>query len=372
MNQYQISLFRDLEALIATNEAFYRQEFTKDESVFWVYNYRLASYTDFLSPGAIEARGVTFEVNRVGIPTRLVALPMHKFFNRFENPSTIDVDMNDIESIEDKSDGSLISSYMHNGQVFLKSKGSLFSDQAVAAMVWLDQPEQADFKRLVTEYTREFYTVNMEWVSPENRIVLGYLEPRLIVLNVRDMMNGKYNTFHAEAFKAYKSPEVDLKGLSLIDFVDQIPDMQEDIEGYVIKMNTGQWMKIKTKKYLALHHCKDSVNNPRRLWEVIVNEGIDDIRAMFYEDALLIKQIDEMQTKVDHVYNRMVNIVESFYGENDHLERKDYAIKAQAEVDKLYFNLVMNCYLNKPINYKEFLIKHYKSFGIVDNMSTDG
>ncbi len=366
MNQYQQLLFNDLEFLIQNNEAFYRQEFVKDERKYVIYNYRLASYTDFLAPGAIEARGTTFELNGEGKAVRLVALPMHKFFNRFENPSTMDVDITAIESIEDKSDGSLISSYMHHGQVFLKTKGSLFSDQAVAAMYWLDQPEQAEFKRLVTEYTMELYTVNMEWVSPENRIVLGYLEPRLIVLNVRDTMNGTYNTFHANAFKAYMAPDVDLKGLSLIDFVNQIPDMQEDIEGYIVKMKGGLWMKIKTKKYLALHHCKDSVNNPRRLWEVIVNEGIDDIRAMFHEDALLIRQIDEMQTKVDHVYNHMINIVETFYGENKHLERKDYAIKAQATVDKLYFSLVMNLYLEKPVNYKQFLISKYKNFGIRD------
>lgn len=216
-------------------------------------------------------------------------------------------------------------------------------------------------------YELSGYTVNLEWVSPNNRIVIGYLEPMLIVLNIRHRNCGSYVTIEKDDYLyQFTKNEVDTKGLSLVDFVNQIPDMLDDIEGFIVKMKTGLWVKIKTNKYLALHHCKDSVNNPRRLWEVIVNEGIDDVRVIFHEDALLIKQIDEMQEKVDGIYNSMVTLVETFYKENKHLDRKDFAIKGQAEVPKIYFSLVMNLYLEKPNDYKWFLIKHYKNFGIKD------
>lgn len=351
--------------LVAFNDAFYFQDFIWGASIYRIFNYRLASYTDFMMPDAIECRGIMFEVDNDN-PVRLVSRPMQKFFNRFENPITMDVDLTQIDSISNKADGSLISTWMHDGDLRLKTKGSISSDQALAAMKWMEQ-QDSRFVSALHSFDVQGYTVNMEWVSPENRIVLGYVEPRLIVLNIRHRDTGKYEQIEEDDYLyQYMDPPVDTKELSLIDFVEQIPDMLDDIEGYVIKMKTGLWMKIKTKKYLSLHHCKDSVNNPRRLFEAIVDEGVDDIRSMFHEDKLLISQIDAMQVKVDHLYNSMVTSVESFYNDNKHLERKDYAIKAQSEVDKLYFGLVMMKYLDKPTDYKGFLKKSYKHFGIKD------
>jgi T4 RnlA family RNA ligase len=368
MNEYQKNLYTTLMALVQSNEAFFHQDFVVDDFTYRIFNYRLSSYSDFLLPGAIECRGVMFHIDSEENAIRLAALPMSKFFNLHENPMTMDVDLTDVESISNKSDGSLISTYLHKGELRLKSKGSTASTQAEDAMKWLDLPEQADLKRNLLTYVDSGYTVNMEWVGPSNRIVLGYLTHKLIILNIRDNLNGSYfaPSIFSECIKEHMDPPVDLKGMSLPDFVNQIPDMQEDIEGFVVKLNSGLWFKCKTKKYLALHHCKDSVNNPRRLFEVIVNEGIDDIRSMFYTDALLMKQIDDMQTIVDNIFNTMVTIVEVFYDKNKELDRKDFAIKAQAEVPKLYFGLVMQLYLGKPTNYKEFTIKNYKHFGIKD------
>jgi T4 RnlA family RNA ligase len=367
MNTDQEQIFNNLELLITENDAFFRQEFILDEKIYWIYNYRLASYTDFLAPSAIEARGIMFEVTNEGKFIRLASRPMQKFWNLNENPNTMDIDLNMIESISNKADGSLISTYIHNNELRLKSKGSLFSDQAIDAMKWLELDENQELKSTLDALTWVDYTVNFEWCSPNNRIVLGYMEPRLIVLNIRDNKSGNYTTINSdnELFQ-YMDPPVDTKGLSLIDFVNQIPTMQDDIEGFVVKMNDGLWMKIKTQKYLALHHCKDSVNNPRRLFEVIVNEGIDDIRSMFHTDELLIKQIDDMQVFVDNIFNTMVKTVEEFYDANKTLERKDFAIKAQLEVPKLYFGLLMMLYQDKPVDYKSFMIKSYKHFGIKD------
>ena len=52
--------------------------------------------------------------------------------------------------------------------------------------------------------------------------------------------------------------------------------------------------------------------------------------------------------------------------ENKHLDRKEYAIKGQAEVDRLYFGLVMAKYLKGTVDYKEFMKSKYKELGIRD------
>ena len=60
----------------------------------------------------------------------------------------------------------------------------------------------------------------------------------------------------------------------------------QNIEGYVIRLASGQRVKIKTAWYLALHHTKDSINSPRRLFEAVLEEATDDMRSLFYDDKL--------------------------------------------------------------------------------------
>lgn len=364
LNEFGRELFQNLSSLVENNEAFYFQDFKLDDSVYRIYNYRLASYSDFMLPGALEARGIMFEMEGEE-PLRLASMPMHKFFNLHENPLTSNVNLDSVESIEVKSDGSLISSFIHNGKLRLKSKGSLFSEQAVDALEWLKKNKELyDFVEGTTQYD---ITVNMEWVSPKNRIVLGYMEPKLIILNFRDLNDGSYIPVSSEFIKQNMSPDVDLGGKSYKEFVESIPQMTEDIEGFVVKTKSGLWFKVKTDKYVSLHHAKDSVTNPRRLFEVILDEGIDDLKSMFYEDKLLLKQIDEMEEKVSFIYNNIIQTVESFFSENKHLSRKDYALNGQQVLNKLYFSLAMNLYIGKENNYKEFMKKKYKEFGIVDS-----
>lgn len=368
MNNYQQTLYSNLMNLVSSNEAFYFQDVVLDSSTYRIFNYRLASYTDFLAPSAIECRGIMFEVAG-DEAIRLAAHPINKFFNLYENPLTTNIDLSEVVSIANKADGSLISTYIHNGQLRLKSKGALLSQQAIDASNWLDN--NPEYQYLLYLYTHDYYTVDLEWVSPSNRIVLGYLEPKLIILSVRDNQNGTYIDLSPpnDLYKYMDTP-VELGNTSVFDFINGVPDMLDDIEGFVVK-TPSIWFKIKTKKYLSLHHCKDSVNNPRRLWEVIVNEGIDDVRSLFHDDALLIKQIDEMQQKVDHIYNSMVDVVEKFFNTNKGLDRKEYAIKGQSELLPLYFSLAMNLFLGKENDYKAFLIKQYKSFGIVDSQLSE-
>jgi RNA ligase len=368
MNIRQKQLWDNLLALVNTNEAFYYQEFSLDGKRYWIFNYRLASYTDFLLSDALECRGTMFEVDQNDQPVRLAAWPQEKFFNLYENPMTMDLDLTQVVEIQEKADGSLMSTYLHNGQLRLKSKGSLFSEQALAAMKWLSRmPELA---KDLLDVTALGFTVNLEWCSPEHRIVLGYTDPSLKILNMRDMSNGEY-TYHWKnallyAMHAVESVKVD----DPVAFVASIPAMT-DVEGYVVRLASGQRVKVKCDWYLSLHHAKDSVNNPRRLFEAILDEGIDDLRSLFHTDLVAMKMIDEMQERVDHTYNSMVKAVDAFYQDNKDLDRKDYAIKGQKDPSLVngklsYFGLAMNLYLGKSNDYKAYLKGRWKELGLRD------
>lgn len=192
MNQFQINLYKNLQAL--TNlDSFFSIDHEKDGIWYKVFSYRLASYTAFLYADALECRGTMFRMNDDGTPAELVALPFKKFFNLNENNFTENVDFTNAKFVCTKEDGSLISSYLHNGRVALKSKTSLSSEQAIDATEWLYKTFYAKENTLLTEIdslASAGFTVNMEWVSPNNRIVLGYNRPRLIVIGIRDMSDG--------------------------------------------------------------------------------------------------------------------------------------------------------------------------------------
>lgn len=237
-------------------------------------------------------------------------------------------------------------------------------------MKWLELPENDKFKRYLGMMDHAGVTVNLEWCAPFNRIVIGYERPHLKVLNARYRATGDYMARETlvQHFGADNVIEaVDTNGLDTVAFVKSIPAMQDDIEGYVARIG-DLWFKVKTEKYMSLHHAKDSINNPRRLFEAVVDEGVDDLRSMFAHDVLAMKQIDEMQEKVVHMYNHLVTVVEGFHYNNKDNDRKTYAIAAQKlELNGLkLLGLAMNLYLGKDPDFKGWLKGKYKELGFKD------
>lgn len=382
MNEFQKTLYDDLLKLVETNEAFFYRDYRYGESYFRIFDYRLASYTDFLQPGAVECRGVMYELHpETKQPLCLAALPMAKFWNLYENPNTMDLDLSTVDFIEEKADGSLISTYLYwdgdYAELRLKSKGSIESTQCLDAMDYLHNADNWQFHWDLKMLTMRGHTVNLEWCSPDNRIVLGYDKPSLRVLNIRNRNTGEFVEKHDPLVVSYGEIQrrwvgrlFDEEGIDaeiITDFIDHIPDMKE-IEGFVLHLRSGQRVKVKTSWYLARHHVKDSINSPRRLFEAVLEEATDDMRTMFHTDALALATIADMEQKVAHIYNHTVDTVERFYERNKHLERKEYAILGQQELERKIFSLAMQKYLDKPVDYKLWMKKHYRDFGIKDEV----
>lgn len=385
-------LYTELMAL-TKNDAFYTADHKYDDHTFYrVFTYRLASYSDFLLPSALEARGIMFEVAYAdeSKPVRLVCRPQEKFFNIGENPMTLDLDYSRLEAAYIKEDGSLISTYsrsvMGMGEDFetqwewslhFKSKTSISSDQAVAAGKYVDQHE--DLKTALTKMEQNGYTVNCEWCAPDNRIVVGYMEPRLIVLNARLRFSGEYaprdlleRMFgdHLVAKADVITSEADLKELRA----------HTGYEGLIFQFEKDykvQFVKFKNDWYLHRHRTKDSVNNANALFDCVLNEGSDDLRTMFLDDPLATKIIDDMEALVIPLYNRFVKGCQNFYNENKHLERKEFAIKGQQPffeegdlLNKFAFGIVMTMYLGKEPDIKGTLSKHKRLWTKVEDEDT--
>lgn len=359
--------FEELMELTNVSESFFYKDFNYiDGAIYRIFNYRLAGWEEFQTlEGAKESRGIMYRQND-NMDWELVAMPMEKFFNahegavkhNWENPMSIMV----------KEDGSLISSYIDvNGNLGLKTKGALSSVQAHESMEWLrGYPEYYEDIRQVTS---NGFTINFEWVSPTNRIVLSYGQPELIILNFRNRENGSYSTINyikeevlgrssvLEEFMVESIvPETD----TVEEFVNSIQNMTE-IEGFVIQKECGEYVKVKTEEYLVLHKTKDSVSNPKALFEVVIEDASDDLRTIFADDENVLQLINKMEKVVIPMYNRMVNRVEAFFSVNRNLDRKEFAILGQKELEKYEFGLAMSMFVGKNVDYKKTMKKRWQS-----------
>lgn len=345
-------LYNNLMALVSSSDIskfFYKDLNGPQGGIFRVFSYHYASYSDWLKPDAKECRGIVFEMKDEQ-PVRIACRPMEKFFNLNENPLTMNLNLDNIEYAQDKADGSLVSSYIDGTDVYLKSKTSFFSEQAMAANKLLNLPENEELKRLVYEGAKEGLTFNFEYVSPENRIVLPYQEERLILLNVRitgNSRDGEYVEYTDLVQNSVLQPFL-VKAYMVENPTQWIQGVRdsEGIEGYVVRMKDGQFFKIKTNWYCALHHTKDSITNNGRLYASIVAGAGDDLRGMFSGDEYAIAKISAFEQSYINYLSESLTLCQNFYNEYRGRDRKDYALAGQKATfnQKHLFAVIMKMY----------------------------
>lgn len=370
------TIFNDLMALTAKNDAFSWKDFTSvGGGIFRIFSYRLASYSDFLEPNALECRGSMFRVDEEGNYLGCASRTPMKFFNAYENPFTMfdkSTPSTEIAVVMDKLDGSIISTFIDVDYVIrTKSHASLNSDHAINSTAMIHKDKELTNEIHFVEAIG--YTVNLEYTSPEYRIVLPYQEDGLTVLNLRNRNTGelivgddlkKISPFLYERSVFAKYGEIDptfpMKE-TLFDSIEACREMQ-DIEGFVLILKDGRMCKIKTDWYCALHFTKDGINVDSRLYETVVQGASDDLKQMFSTDVYAMKKIEKMEQLVFSCYNALVTESEAFYNQNKHLERKEYALQVQKvlpnELGKP--GIAFSLYQQRPVDYKAVMLKYMK------------
>lgn len=351
------SLFDNLMNLCSddSNTFFFVDTTSSMQSKFRIFSYYIASYSEWLKPDALECRGIMFELDDNNNPIRIAARPPKKFFNLFENPFTEDIKDDQVGLAFKKEDGSLISSFIDKGELFLKSKGSLFSQQVLDSQKWLYDERRKPLLECLKWYAENDITINMEWVSPDNRVVLTYEEPRLIILNARHNITGEYidleDLVKDQTINQYM---VDNHPFETIN--ELIKEVQElkDQEGYVVYNSKGAEpvFKIKCPWYVHLHSVKSSVSSDKNLWEAVAEGVSDDIKALFETDKASLDRIAKFESiykkQFSFVYKTAIGIYNKLRGNS----RKDYAIESQSILNEIgypqLFNIVMRLYLNGP------------------------
>lgn len=376
LSKASTTLYNNLMKLCEESETFF---FVDQKTVMQtnvrIFNYRLAGYSDWLKPGAIECRGITFAMEG-DTPVKLVSRPMEKFFNYAEvkawealniAPASIGETVVDVMI---KEDGSLISTFCDSGYLGVKSKGSVQSSQAMDALSVITA-NRSLYDRL-TELVKDGFTVNMEYVAPNNRIVVGYEHANVVILNIRNNETGEYVPYSDILADGVLRPYlVERENIEVTDLDAFIQEAykQEGFEGYVIKTDKG-FVKAKTNWYVNLHRTKDSLNNNKDLFLNIVENTVDDLKQLFIDDAVAIKKIYDFETLFLDSLNRLTAKAIQAIENNRGKSRKDYAIALSSDLTsdgRLIFNPLMRYFddtdKQKLVdNIVQMMVKNYDQF----------
>lgn len=196
--EFYLPTKEECDAIVNQTDAFYGIERNVEGCNVMVYDYRLASTTDFEKHNAWELRGICFVEQPDGSWERNILL--NKFQNvnqtKGENISWMYEDLIDkkITRVQNKEDGSIISFVRFpNGKVRAKSKTSFISEQAVMAQEIYDNDPR--FKQFIYDCLNANQTPIFELVGYQNQIVLNYnVASELILLQIRHEDGDYYGT----------------------------------------------------------------------------------------------------------------------------------------------------------------------------------
>lgn len=293
------------------NFIFYESKHSVNGYNVSIFNYRLASYNDFINPipdkpqiKSHEMRGLTFVFNSDGSLYKRYLL-LDKFFNIDQTPCSMYSIVKEfkIKNIFNKEDGSIASFIMlPNGEIRGRSKASFESDQAIQIQKIYD--EDVNLQRFVRWSLENDIVPIFEYVSPKNRIVLPYANTKLILLRMRDNNTGEYLDINDFSDKLDGISVVESEDGHTLDDLINLKKISTDKEGWIVQFDNGKMAKIKTDWYIDRHRLfTEDLNRENTLIGMILNDTFDDILPQV--DDIKKSEINEI---IDKINNYMKNI----------------------------------------------------------------
>lgn len=313
-------------------EAFYRTEIFFQGYQIEMYDYRLATYNDFKDNNAFELRGLTYVFNI--FTNQWDTFPgLQKFFNVDQCQDWLYNDLKNkkISIVQDKLDGSMIHPIrLPDGRIFLKSKMSLESPQAVEAnKIYSESKNLQEFISFCFDSNLEPI---FEYTSYNNQIVLQYDKPELSLIQIRDRTNGAY--FNLNLFKKYNiniATKKDNLELYSLETLLELKTTETEIEGWVITFEDGQKAKIKTDWYLKRHGLITELREDSII-ELTLNGEIDDVISISTgQKREFIEKISKITSeKFNHLVNEYKELRRKFFQDFKE-DKKEFAKKYSKE-----------------------------------------
>lgn len=216
-------------------------------------------------------RGVVFD-EATG---EIISLPLHKFFNANQTPSTQLHVIGDMTcDMFHKLDGSMCHALEVGGEVVLATRMGWETGVAKAATEFL---RASGWLPIVREQVQAGYTPIFEFTGPQNPVVISYRKAELSYLYSRCRRTGEYRRYpQLHGIGQAIAAEC---GVTVRSVVEQTASA-EGIEGYVLHTRGGPWVKVKTPWYLDRHRVLDSFHLPAwKVYGYALDDKLDDLLA---------------------------------------------------------------------------------------------
>jgi len=141
------------------------------------------------------------------------------------------------------------------------------------------------------------YSYNFEFCSPWTQCVVLHNEPKLYLLDIKaidqfrpnDLIGGALNTHKQTVDECARALGVLRPKVYQIDLSDDTKrnivcnELRPDEEGYVLRDQNGLMLKLKGKKYLALHRLAGNGNIflYKNIYDLVISGEISEVLAYF-------------------------------------------------------------------------------------------
>ncbi len=281
----------------------------KQKDNLFIVSYNLIK-TKFYELGTLALRGTIFKTNTNGVfenkLENVVCLPYYKFFNIGESLS-YKADFDRIEEIEQKIDGSLIKLFYHNGWN-VGTNNTLDAYECPVGRTSntfgsLFDKISAQYPKFNLDSLNKKYIYCLEIVSPLNRVVLTYNdEYQLYHLLTRDMTT----------LEEIRDDEIGLLKPERYLFTDDVELLRYnkmETEGFVIRYENNQRVKVKTAWYINQHRKSSDLfdrTSPKYLLECLLNHTIDDLIGR-YPDVK--EPVDKVKTLLHRYESEFIEFI---------------------------------------------------------------
>ncbi len=292
----------------------------RDGYSFIDYNFALPDSFD--DPMRLECRGIKFAPDG-----SIMARPFQKFFNIGERPDTQPhvLDFSQPHVVTEKLDGSMIHPAIVNGEVVFMTRAGR-TDVALKAERHLDVRMQTAIQGMLLAG----WTPIFEFTAPDNRIVVKYDDSRITLLAMRATKDGGYmgDDMLQRSAAALQVPAVPLRysdwssSQAFADYAHAVTGM----EGFVVRFDSGLWVKAKGDDYVLKHRAQDSITHEKNVLALVLSGGLDDVLPLL--DPSDHMEIAEYQVKVILGIEQTAAVIRAFVAANDNLDQKSFALNA--------------------------------------------
>lgn len=261
---------------------------------------------------------------------KIIGRCMKKFFNY--NESSAFKDWNQPFEVFEKMDGSLIQIFKYKGDTVISSAGSLDCDTSD----YIKTAHKLFIKQGLFKHITDNETFIFELISPLSRVVVNYGDiEELRLITIVDNNTGSERIDYQDCFKTvnrYTSHNC------VKYYIDELNDDFSNREGYVIKFQDGNRIKLKYSSYIQLHKTLSHLTE-KYIFECsrdCIEIPLENIPDESYD------YIKEIESRIDMIYNAIDDrCMHIFYEVKEYKTRKEQAnviINKHKNLSTILFN----------------------------------